>query len=100
MQMQIKITFNNETKKLRKVNDYDNLRQQAEKSFNLDPKVKLFYMDSEGDMISITSQDDFEEAMDCMKNTQTLRLICETNGEAAKKIHEGLIVGDSSFRNS
>ena len=76
--MQIKITFRNETKKVRKANDYENLVGQAKKSFaDLPGNFKFFYMDSEGDIISISNQEDLEEAFSCMEGQQTLKLILE-----------------------
>jgi hypothetical protein len=65
--MQIKIIFKNETKKIKFTDTYDNLVQQTGKAFgDLPLHFKFFYMDSECDMISISSQDDFEEALECM----------------------------------
>jgi hypothetical protein len=45
----------------------------------------FFYMDSENDMISITSQDDFDEAMDCMQDSNMLKLMIEVTIEAARE---------------
>ena len=62
---------------------------------------KFFYVDSEGDMISITSQDDLDEALECMQSTQALKLILEESIEAARRIFEAQSsqMGDI-FRNS
>ncbi len=66
--MQIKITFRNETKKLRKTTEYSSLQAQAQKSFgDLSPSFKFYYVDSEQDIISITCQDDLDEALECMQ---------------------------------
>jgi hypothetical protein len=76
--MQVKLTYQNEIKKLRKPNDYESLKSQAMKAFADLPKdFKFFYIDSDGDTISISNQDDFEEAIDycASSNIQILKLV-------------------------
>src|SRR3569833_2747102 len=83
--MQIKLTFRNETKKIRKVQDYEGLVEQARKSFAEIPQnFKFFYLDSDGDIISISSQDDFEEALECMQDANALKLVIDMAIESAR----------------
>jgi hypothetical protein len=65
---QVKVTFNNETKKFKKPTDYGGLLLATQKAFGetLPPTFKFFYTDSDGDMISISNQEDLEEAFSSM----------------------------------
>jgi hypothetical protein len=48
-------------------------------------------MDGEGDMISISSQDDLEEAIECMEESQPcLKLVLEEDIEKARQCFEKL----------
>lgn len=49
---------------------------------DLPVQFKFFYIDEEGDMISISNQDDFEEVL-ANYNEQTLRLAIATSVEEA-----------------
>jgi ribosomal protein L40E len=77
-QVQVKVIYKNETKKFRKPNDYDTLLQQTVKAFGptLPKNFKFFYQDPEGDLISISCQEDLEEAYSSMN---ALRLIVESS---------------------
>ena len=102
MQVQIKIVYKSETKKLRKTTDYSSLKSQAQKAFgDLPPNFKLFYEDSDGDMISISNDDDFEEAIECVKsqNIPTLKLIIEQSVDAARLVFNAQAAQDT-FRQS
>lgn len=54
---QFKVTYKSETKKFKKPNDFEGLVQQTIKAFgsSLPAHFKFFYVDSDGDMISISS---------------------------------------------
>lgn len=80
---QFKVTFKSETKKFKKPNDFEGLLQQTIKAFgqSLPAHFKFFYVDSDGDMISVSSQEDLEEAIDSMP---ALKLIVEESSEAAR----------------
>jgi hypothetical protein len=94
-QQQIKVIFKNETKKFRKPNDYLSLLNQTEKAFGptLPKNFKFFYQDPEGDLISISCQEDLEEAYSSMG---ALRLIVESSIQEARNLLEP----DFSMRSS
>lgn len=77
---QLKVIFKNETKKFKKPAEYDLLLQQTQKAFGstLPKNFKFFYQDPDGDLISISCQEDLEEAYASMTN---LRLFVETSIE-------------------
>jgi hypothetical protein len=81
---QVKVTYKNETKKFKKPSDYQSLLMQTVKAFgaeNLPQRYKFFYMDSDGDLISINCQEDLDEAYE---GAQTqLKFIIEENSEGA-----------------
>ena len=64
----IKLIFNNETKKLQFPKDYESLESYVKKAFQeLPQSFKFFYIDSDGDTISVTNDDDlisFRESSD------------------------------------
>lgn len=56
---------------------------QAQKSFEgLPLNFKFFYLDTDNDLISMSSQEDLEEALDCMQSASVLKLFI------ADSIHE------------
>jgi hypothetical protein len=79
---QLKVTYKSETKKFKKPADFDGLLQQTLKAFGstLPPQFKFYYVDSDGDLISISCQEDLEEAL----SMPGLKLIVEENIEAAR----------------
>jgi hypothetical protein len=85
-----KIVYKNETKNFRKPNDYESLVQQTIKAFGstLPKQFKFFYTDPDGDLISISCQEDLEEAFSSMIN---LKLVVESS------IHEARSVMESDF---
>lgn len=62
----IKIIFKGETKKFKKPETYELLLAQTQKAFgqSLPQNFKFYYSDGEGDIISITCQDDLVEALE------------------------------------
>jgi len=92
---QIKVIFKNETKKLKRPTDYETLHLQTVKAFGASlPKIfKFFYQDPEGDLISISCQEDLEEAYSSMS---ALRLIVESSIQEARNLLEP----DFSMRSS
>jgi hypothetical protein len=87
MSQQIKVIYKNETKKFKKPNDYESLIQQTQKAFGstLPKNFKFFYQDPEGDLISISCQEDLEEAYSSMS---ALRLIVEASIQEARNLME------------
>lgn len=57
MNIQFKVTFKSETKKFKKPDNFEGLVSQTIRAFgqNLPPQFKFFYMDSDEDLISISS---------------------------------------------
>ena len=91
--MHIKVIFRKETKKLTKKMDFEGLCAYVKKAFKDLPAgddFKFFYMDSEGDMISVSTQDDFEEALECMEGEGALKLVVEETIEKAREMFESL----------
>ena len=84
---QIKVIYKNETKKFKKPADYETLQQQTLKAFGatLPKNFKFFYQDPEGDLISISCQEDLDEAYSSM--TQ-LRLFVEASIQEARNLLE------------
>jgi hypothetical protein len=82
--IQFKVSYKSETKKFKKPDNFEGLVSQTVRAFgtqNLPPHFKFFYMDSDEDLISISSQEDLEEAIE---STQALRLIVAENAESAR----------------
>ena len=57
----VKVSYQGETKRL-KFQSYDGMVSQAKEVFSLD-KVKFFYLDDENELISVSSQIDYQEAL-------------------------------------
>jgi len=67
--MSLKLIFNNETKKLSGQKNYEDLVQYVNRAFNSLPKpFKFFYKDADGDIISVTSDDDLDEFRSTMSS--------------------------------
>lgn len=63
----IKVTYNGETKKVRKPSSFEELLQGVKSSFgDLPPTIKFVYVDDEGDEITVTSDEDYQEAISFM----------------------------------
>lgn len=63
----IKVNYNGETKRLKMTNSYEALALQTRDTFGQDLvkvwPIKFYYLDDEYELISITSQSDFQEAL-------------------------------------
>jgi hypothetical protein len=72
--MKIKVIYLNETKRIQDAEDFEALIKQTQKAFRLDQSVrfgeqiKFFYIDSDYDVISVTSQDDLDEFFEAMRD--------------------------------
>lgn len=84
---QVKVTFKNETKKFKRPSDFEGLLQQTIKAFGnkLPASFKFFYVDADHDLISISCQEDLEEALESMPQ---LRLVVEEGADAARSNFE------------
>jgi hypothetical protein len=62
----MKIVYNQDTKRMQDINDYSTLVKEAAKVFDIAEDFagsKFYYVDHEGDVISVTSQQDLDEAL-------------------------------------
>ena len=83
--MSIKIQYKNETKKIKKPSNYESLLIATKKAFGegeLPANFKYFYIDLEGDLISLSNEEDLLEAYECMNNS--LKLTIEETCDSAK----------------
>ena len=82
----MKVIHQNDTKKFADFSSYGDLVTQAMKAFEiseinqLGENLKFYYMDQEGDIISITNQGDLDEA----RCEPTLKLVIARNVEDAR----------------
>ena len=66
----IKVSFNEDTRKISDVANYKNLIRSVWELFSLQPKeYSLGYIDDEEDLITISNDEDLEIALDSFKNT-------------------------------
>ena len=76
--------YKSETKKIKQPKDYESLVNYSMKAFdNLPPKFKFYYLDQDGDLITISSQDDYEEALS-MQNVDALNIYLDFSIESVK----------------
>ena len=82
--------------------EYDDLVQHLIKIFNIDnmeeigESLKLFYMDLDGDIISVTSQDDLQE---CNLKLNNRFVLCATVEEARETLSSTRNAASSSVLN-
>ena len=94
----MKILYKNDTKKVADQESYDELVRIAEEAFNisklvqLGENIKFYYMDHEGDIISVTHQKDLDEA----RSVPSLRMVIARDVEDARQI---LSSGPASIMN-
>ncbi len=91
----IKVIYKSETKKFKKPETYEVLLQLTQKAYGstLPKQFKFFYQDSEGDVISISCQEDLEEALESIPS---LKLVVDESSESARFFMEP----DYSMRSS
>lgn len=84
----MKILYKNDTKKVADQDSYSELVRIAEEAFNLTSlvqigeNIKFYYMDHEGDIISVTHQKDLDEA----RTVPSLRIVISKDVEEARQI--------------
>ena len=75
----VKITFQGETKRLKISGVYQELIQRTRTAFkNIPQELKFFYLDEDNEIISISSQSDYTEALE-NGDISSLRLIVATS---------------------
>ena len=89
----VKVSFDGETKRLKLLNDsYEDMVTRMRKAFRAttNPKVptqndvKFFYLDDENEIISITSQADFSEALE-IEDIASLKLVVAKSASEARQ---------------
>jgi hypothetical protein len=79
----IKVSFNDETKRIKITHSYEDLIAQVTKSFDTLPdNFKFYYLDEDFEIISVTSDDDLKEVFDSDLPTMTKFVIAENQSEA------------------
>ena len=87
----MKIIYQDDTKRFSGIQDYEQLKSKVANSFGnlkvtaFPESLKFYYVDEDGDVISVSSQGDFEEAQQVLPDHQ-LRLIIAENIEQAREI--------------
>lgn len=73
----IKVSFQGETKRLKMTNSYESLALKTRDTFGQPLQkvwpIKFYYLDDERELISVTSQADFQEALE-LEDVTTLKL--------------------------
>ena len=81
----VKVTFQGETKRLKLSGDYQELVKRTSSAFkNLPPQIKFFYLDEDNEIISISSQSDYTEALE-IEDIAALRLTVATSAADARQ---------------
>jgi PB1 domain len=84
----IKVTYLGETKRIKTTDSYECLLKQTRDIFFYDqPKtqpIRFYYLDEEKELISITSRDDFSEAL-TIEDGNILKLIVASNVSEARQ---------------
>lgn len=88
----MKVIYNEDTKRFADYTSYAELAREVSRAFNLDAtlikggaSLKFFYVDQDGDMISITTENDLKEAIREISDGR-LKLGLAENLEKAKSI--------------
>ena len=88
----MKIIYRGDTRKISKALNYEELVQHLLKIFTISnteeigESLKLFYMDFDGDIISVTSQDDLVEYNDLNMQSDKRFALCSTVEEAREAL--------------
>lgn len=81
----VKVTFLGETKRLKLSGVYQELIQRTRTAFkNVPQEIKFFYLDEDNEIISISSQSDYTEALE-IGDLGSLRLIVASSVQDARK---------------
>lgn len=81
----VKVTFLGETKRLKLSGVYHELIQRTRTAFkNVPQEIKFFYLDEDNEIISISSQSDYTEALE-IGDLGSLRLIVASSVQDARK---------------
>lgn len=95
----MKVIYQNETKRLPDIKMYQDLVSSTSSAFNFHQmmvfgeNIKFYYIDQDGDIISISGQGDLDEAYQVLNGS--MRLVCAKNNEEARQI-----LGESAVNRS
>ena len=101
----MKIIFKGETKRVPNLQSYYALQEHVDKIFNLSLDIlaardglslKMFYMDEDGDVISVTCQSDLDEAYLELKSKIKLCL-ANNHGQAKDQFITGCVAAADSL---
>lgn len=101
----MKIIYRGETKRIADFQRYEELVKHATKIFGLNEmeevgeSLKVFYMDEDGDIISITSQGDLEEAYQVLQ-TKIRFALCPSIDEARDALVGGINAANDALSRS
>jgi len=100
----LKVSLAGETKRLANTNSYESLVKQTRDKFSGQglesvKHIKFYYLDDENELISISSQSDFLEALS-IEDVTTLRLIVAENANEARQDLEKQIGDNISLSQS
>ena len=86
----MKVIYQNETKRIPNIATYNGLIGAIIKAFEINNglqfgrNIKLYYMDEDGDIVSVTGQGDLDEAKEAMVGT--MRFVVASNNDVARQI--------------
>ena len=89
MKFSAKVSFMGETKRMTQCSNFEELMMRTTESFtNLPTSFKFFYTDSENDLISVSSQNDLDEAplfyfVDGQKTATVIKLTVAASSQQA-----------------
>ena len=95
----MKIIYKNETKRIPDFANYQELVATVAKAFNFNEmlqfgeNIKLYYIDEDGDIVSISSQGDLGEAKQVINGP--MRLVAATSPDEARQV-----LGESALNRS
>jgi hypothetical protein len=95
----MKVIYQKETKRLPELKVYEDLVSATTNAFNFHEMVvfgdnmKFYYIDQDGDIISISCQGDLDEAYQVLNGS--IRLVCASNNEEARQV-----LGESAINRS
>ena len=99
----IKVSYQGETKRFKTINTYESLALKTRETFGAALEkvwpIKFYYLDDEHELISITSQPDYLEALE-IEDVTTLKLTVADNAPQARKELEKMIGESMSLADS
>lgn len=83
----IKVSFNDETKRFKISDSYEQLVDLVTKSYDNLPKTfKFYYLDEDYEIISVSSDDDLKEVLESDSQTITKFVIAENQNDARQAL--------------